>query len=190
MSRRTYKLARSEKSWNACFFLYYRELTSLFWRMAVAVFCLVLKSFVKCPRLHNFSSFLSCCVATSATQKIGSLWLHVPSNMKNLPSAYVFSGYKNQTNIARKLSRVVGETIREKPELQTHTFYDNMVPWDLRALGTKTCHLRHVFSGYKNQTNMARKLSRVAGETIREKPELQTCTHVFTITWCRGIFEH
>ena len=34
---------------------------------------------------------------------------------------HIFSGYENQTNIARKWSRVVGERIREKPELRTHT---------------------------------------------------------------------
>jgi len=65
----------------------------------------------------------------------------------------------------------------EKNPSYGHTpVYDNMVPWDLRALGTKTYHVRHVLSVYKNQTNIARKLSRVVGETIGEKPELRTHT--------------
>mgnify|MGYP006973398743 FL=1 len=34
---------------------------------------------------------------------------------------HIFSGYENQTNMARKWSRVVGERTREKPELRTHT---------------------------------------------------------------------
>ena len=44
---------------------------------------------------------------------------------------HVFTGYENQTNIAPKCSRVVGERIREKPELRTRVldFVDQNVGW-------------------------------------------------------------
>ena len=44
---------------------------------------------------------------------------------------HVFTGYENQTNIAPKWSRVVGERIREKPELRTRVldFVDQNVGW-------------------------------------------------------------
>ena len=38
----------------------------------------------------------------------------------------------------------------------------------------KSCHLRHVFSRYENQTNIARKWSWVVDKRIREKLELRT----------------
>ena len=48
--------------------------------------------------------------------------------------------------------------------------------WAHGVIVAKSCHLRHVFSGYGNQTNIARKWNRVVGERIREKSELRTHT--------------
>ena len=50
---------------------------------------------------------------------------------------HVFSGYENQTNIARKWPWVAGKRIREKPLVTDTRMHDNIVPWALRALGTK-----------------------------------------------------
>ena len=44
----------------------------------------------------------------------------------------------------------------------------------VRAIVAKSCHLHHIFSGYKNETNIARKWSPVLGERTQEKPELRT----------------
>ena len=46
------------------------------------------------------------------------------------------------------------------------------------AIIAKSCHVCYVFSGYKNQMNIARKWCQVVGERVREKPELQIDTHV------------
>ena len=69
-----------------------------------------------------------------------AMWAHGAIVAKSSHLRHVFSGYENQTNIARKCSRVVG------------------------------CHLRHVFSGYENQANIARKWSRVVGEVYEKNP--------------------
>ena len=55
--------------------------------------------------------------------KQDKLILNLEKQTRNLSTwkLHIFSGYENQTNIARKWSRVVGERIREKPELRTHT---------------------------------------------------------------------
>ena len=44
------------------------------------------------------------------------------------------------------------------------------------AIVAKSCHLLHVFSGYENQTNIARKWTRIVGERIGGKPELRLHT--------------
>ena len=54
--------------------------------------------------------------------KQDKLILNLEKQTRNLSTwkLHIFAGYENQTNIARKWSRVVGERIREKPELRTH----------------------------------------------------------------------
>ena len=59
------------------------------------------------------------------------------SGLGLLVAPHVFSGYENQTNIAH-WSRVVGEVHEKKPNYGHTRMHDNMVPWALRALGTKS----------------------------------------------------
>ena len=65
--------------------------------------------------------------------------------------------------------------------------------WAQGAIVAKSCHLRHLFSEYENQTNIARKRSRVVGERIREKPvvplALRALATKTTRTWFKAGFK-
>ena len=119
-----------------------------------------------------------------------AVWLRSPHTKKNGQSMTTCAKWHEKVAVCVMSSRdtkikrtflgsclgLLAKQYEKNPSYRHTRVYDYMVPWDPRALGLKTCHLRHVFSGYKNQTNIARKLSRVVGETIREKSELQTHT--------------
>jgi len=107
------------------------------------------------------------------------MWVHGAIVAKSSHLRHVFSGYENQTNIARKWSRVVGRHLR-------HVFsgYENQTNIARKWSRVVGCHLRHVFSGHENQTDIARKWSRVVDEVSEENPNYgHTRVHDNMVPW-------